>query len=54
MVGVRDIVVLRRLELREETMRLKQALTEARKQAEKVGFTQKEIEKLIHVARKSS
>ena len=53
-VGVGDIVVLRRLELGEETMRLKQVLIESRKKAEKIGFTQKEIERLIHETRKGS
>ena len=53
-VGVGDTVVLRRLELGEETMRLKQVLIESRKRAEKIGFTQKEIERLIHETRKGS
>jgi len=53
-VGVGDTVVLRRLELGEETMRLKQVLIESRKKAEKIGFTQKEIERLIHETRKGS
>ena len=53
-VGVGDTVVLRRLELGEETMRLKQVLIESRKKAEKIGFTQKEIERLIHETRKAS
>jgi len=53
-VGVGDTVVLRRLELGEETMRLKQVLMESRKKAEKIGFTQKEIERFIHETRKGS
>jgi len=53
-VGVGDTVVLRRLELGEETMRFKQVLIESRKKAEKIGFTQKEIERLIHETRKGS
>ena len=53
-VGVGDTVILRRLELGEETMRLKQVLKESRENAEKVGFTQKEIERLIHETRKGS
>jgi AbrB family looped-hinge helix DNA binding protein len=53
-VGVGDTVVLRRLELGEETMRLKQVLIESRKRAEKIGFTRKEIERLIHETRNGS
>ena len=53
-VGVGDTVVLRRLELGEETMRLKQVLIESRKKAEKIGLSQKEIERLIHETRKGS
>ena len=53
-IGVGDTVVLRRLELGEEAMKIKQALVESRRKAEKIGFTQKEIEKLIHETRKGS
>jgi len=53
-IGIGDTVVLRRLELGEEAMKIKQALVESRRKAEKIGFTQKEIEKLIHETRKGS
>ncbi len=53
-VGIGDTIVLRRLELSEEKMRLKQFLEESRKKAEKVGFTNKEIEEFIHQTRKVS
>jgi hypothetical protein len=35
-------------------MRLKQVLIESRKKAEKIGLSQKEIERLIHETRKGS
>ncbi len=53
-VGIGDTIVLRRLELSEERMRLKQFLEGSRKKAEKVGFTNKEIEEFIHQTRKVS
>ena len=53
-IGIGDTVVLRRLELGEQAMKIKQALVESRRKAEKIGFTQKEIEKLIHETRKGS
>ena len=51
-VGMGDTIVLRRLELSDERRRMRNLLQGSRKKAEKVGFTEKEIEKLIHEARK--
>jgi AbrB family looped-hinge helix DNA binding protein len=53
-VGAGDTIVLRRLELGEERVRLKQALAESRRKAEKVGFSSKQIEEFIRQARKVS
>ena len=53
-VGLDDTIVLRRLELSQERMRLKQLLEKSRAKAEKVGFTEKEIDRLIHSYRKAS
>jgi len=53
-VGVGDMIVLRRLEVSEERSRLKQVLTESRRKAEKVGFSSKEIEGFIRETRKVS
>lgn len=52
-VGVGDTIVLRRLEVSEERIRLKHVLAESRRKAEKVGFSSKEIES-IREARKAS
>jgi AbrB family looped-hinge helix DNA binding protein len=51
-VGLGDTIVLRRLELSQEKIRLKGLLQESRRKAEKVGFTEKEIERLIRETRK--
>ena len=51
-LGLNDTIVLRRLELSQERIRLKQLLAKSREKAEKVGFTQKEIDKLIESSRK--
>jgi AbrB family looped-hinge helix DNA binding protein len=53
-VGLDDVIVLRRLELSEEKVRLKKLLTEARLSAKTHGLSQREVERLIHVVRKSS
>jgi AbrB family looped-hinge helix DNA binding protein len=53
-VGVDDTIVLRKLMLSEEKTRLKQILESSRRKAQKVGFTAKEIEGLIHQTRKVS
>ena len=51
-MGVGDTIVLRRLELSQERVRLKTLLQESRKKAEKSGFTDRGIEELIHKTRK--
>jgi len=51
-VGISDTIVLRKLELSEEKIKLKQLLDEFRKKAEKAGFTAKEVEEFIHQTRK--
>jgi AbrB family looped-hinge helix DNA binding protein len=53
-VGVGDMIVLRRLELSEERAKLKQVLIESRRKAEKVGFRAREIEGFIRQTRKVS
>lgn len=52
-VGVDDTIVLRRLEMNEERSRLKNLLQESRRKAEKIGFTEREIEEFIHQSRKA-
>lgn len=54
LMGLDDTIVLRKLELSQERIRLKQLLEESRKKARKVGFTRKEIERLIQETRKVS
>ena len=53
-MGLEDTIVLRRLELPEERMRLKRLLELSRKRAERLGFTEKEVDRLIHSFRKVS
>lgn len=53
-VGLEDIIVLRKLELSEEKLKLKKLLAEARSSAKTHGLTEKEIERLVHAVRKSS
>jgi len=53
-IGLDKTIVLRELELSEERIRLKHLLEKSRKKAEKVGFTEKEIDRLIHSIRKVS
>ncbi len=51
-IGMEDFIILRKLEISKERMELKRLLQRARKQAKRVGFTQKEIDRLIHSIRK--
>ena len=51
-VGVGDTIVLRRLEMNDERVRLKNLLQESRRKAEKSGFTQREIQEFIRQSRK--
>ncbi len=53
-MGLGDTIVLRKLELSQEKLRLKRLMTEARARAKKSGFTQKEIHELIQATRKTS
>ena len=53
-VGIGDTIVLRRLELNEEKVRLKDLLAESRERADKIGFSEREIERFIRETRKVS
>ena len=53
-MGLDDTIVLRKLELSQERIRLKQLLENSRKKAQRVGFTEKEIDRLIQSVRKVS
>ena len=53
-VGLDDTIVLRKLQLSQERMRLERLLEKSRAKAERVGFTEKEIDSLIHSYRKVS
>jgi AbrB family looped-hinge helix DNA binding protein len=53
-MGIGDTIVLRKLELSQEKLRLKRLMTEARTRAKKSGFTEKEIQELIQATRKTS
>lgn len=53
-VGLDDTIILRKLELSQERIRLRQLLEKSRIRAEKVGFTEKEVDRLIHSCRKVS
>ena len=53
-IGLEDVIVLRRLQLSEEKLRLKKLLAEARFSAKTHGLSEKEIERLVHPVRKSS
>ncbi len=46
-MGLEDTIVLRKLELPQERMRLKRLLERSRKMAEQVGFTEKEVDRLM-------
>ncbi|MGA8905945.1 MAG: AbrB/MazE/SpoVT family DNA-binding domain-containing protein [Candidatus Bathyarchaeia archaeon] len=52
-IGLEDIIVLRKLQLSEEKLKLKKLLAEARSSAKTHGLSEKEIERLIHAVRKS-
>ena len=53
-IGLEDVVVLRRLQLSKEKLRLKKLLAEARSSAKTHGLSEGEIERLVHAVRKSS
>jgi AbrB family looped-hinge helix DNA binding protein len=47
-IGLEDVIVLRRLQLSNEKLRLKKLLAEARSSAKTHGLSEKEIERLVH------
>lgn len=53
-IGLEDIIVLRKLQLSEEKLKLKKLLAEARSSAKTHGLTEKEIERFVHAVRTSS
>ena len=53
-IGLEDVIVLRRLQLSEEKVRLKKLLAKARYSANTRGLSEREVERLVHVVRKSS
>lgn len=52
--GLEDTIVLRKIQVSEEKLRLKQLLAEARVSAKKHGLSEREIERLVHTVRKVS
>jgi AbrB family looped-hinge helix DNA binding protein len=52
-IGVGDTIVLRKLELSEERLRLKKLIRESRAKARKSGFSEEEVAKLIRDTRKA-
>ncbi len=52
--GLGDTIILRKLELSQERLRLKKLIKESSDKARKSGFTEKEVEKLIEKTRKVS
>ena len=53
-MGLEDTIVLRKLELSKERLKLKDLLQKSRKRARKVGFSEREIERLIAKTRNAS
>lgn len=52
--GLGDIIILRRVQLSRERLRLKRLIRESSEKAKKSGFTGREVEKLIEKTRKTS
>lgn len=52
-LGFDDTIVLRKLEVSEERLRLKRLLAQSREKAKKVGFSVREIQKLLEASRKA-
>ncbi len=46
------MIVLRKLELSQERLRLREMIRKSRESARKHGFTEKEVEKLVRETRK--
>jgi AbrB family looped-hinge helix DNA binding protein len=53
-MGVGDTIVLRKLELSQERLRLKKLIRESREKARKGGFSEGEVTKLIRETRKAN
>ena len=53
-MGVGDTIVLRKLELSQERLRLKKLIRDSQKKARKGGFTEEEVTKLIRETRKAT
>lgn len=53
-MGVGDTIVLRKLELSQERLRLKKLIQESREKARKSGFSEEEVTRLIRETRKAS
>jgi len=53
-LGLSDTIILRKVEFSQERMRLKQLLAKSREKASKIGFTEKEVERLIESSRKAT
>lgn len=53
-LGLDDVIVLRRLEVSQERLRLKKLLAESRTRAERLGFSEKEIAHLVELSRKAT
>lgn len=53
-MGLGDTIILRKLELSQERLRLKRLIKESRERASKAGFSEREVEHLIRETRKAS
>ena len=51
-IGLEDTIILRKLQVSEEKLRLKQLLAEARVSGKKHGLSEREIGRLVHAVRK--
>jgi AbrB family looped-hinge helix DNA binding protein len=52
-MGIGDMIVLRKLELSQERLRLKKLIKESRRKAKR-GFTEREVQRLIQQTRKAT
>jgi len=53
-MGVGDTIVLRKIELSQEKIRLKKLIRESREKARRSGFSEEEVTKLIRETRKAT
>lgn len=51
-IGIGDTILLRKLELSQERLRLKKLIKESRDKAKKRGFSEREVERLLQQTRK--